>query len=190
MLTLSTMLLFSHAVMSNSVTPWTAAHQASLSFTISWSLLRLMAIESVMPSKHLILFYPLLLLPSIFPSSRVFSNELALCLRWPKYWSFSISISPSKECSRLISFRTHWFDLSDQGTLKSLPQYNISKASVLWSSACFMVLHDLKSGSWNEVSETKKERMQCALLYFLLWNYTQENTSWSVWKTKCFNGTV
>ena len=91
-------------------TPWTAAHQASLSFTISWSLLKLMSIELVMPSNHLILCCPLLLLPSIFPSIRVFSNELILSIRWPKYWSFSFSISPSNDYSGLISFRMDWFD--------------------------------------------------------------------------------
>ena len=102
-------------------TSWTAAHQASMSFTISWSLLKLMSIESVMPSNHLILCCPLLLLPSIFPSNRVFSHESALCIKWPKYWSFSFSISPSNEYSGLISFRIDWFDLlAVQGTLKSL----------------------------------------------------------------------
>ena len=102
-------------------TSWTAAHQASRSFTISWSLLKLMSIESVMPSNHLILCCPLLLLPSIFPSNRVFSHESALCIKWPKYWSFSFSISPSNEYSGLISFRIDWFDLlAVQGTLKSL----------------------------------------------------------------------
>ena len=100
-------------------TPWTAAHQTSLSFTISWSLLKLMSIESVMPSNHLILCCPLLLLPSVFPSIRVFSSESALPIRWPKYWSFSFSISSSKEYSWLISFRIDWFDLlAVQGTLK------------------------------------------------------------------------
>ena len=106
-------------------TPWTAAHQASLSFTISQSLLKLMSIESVMPSNHLILCRPLLLLPSIFPSIRVFSNESALSIRWPKYWSFSIS--PSNKYSGLISFRTDWFDLAVQGTLRSLLQNHIWK---------------------------------------------------------------
>ena len=102
-------------------TSWTAAHQASMSFTISWSLLKLMSIESVMPSNHLILCCPLLLLPSIFPSNRVFSHESALCIKWPKFWSFSFSISPSSEYSGLISFRIDWFDLlAVQGTLKSL----------------------------------------------------------------------
>ena len=116
-------------------TPWTAAHQASLSFTISWSLLKLMSIELVMPSNHLILGHPLLL-PSIFPSIRVFSNESVLCIRWPKYWSFSFSISPSNERSWLVSFRTDWFDcFAVQGTLKSLLQHHYSKASIIWHSA-------------------------------------------------------
>ena len=100
------------------VTPWTAAHQASLSITNSWSLLKLMSIQLVMPSSHLILCHPLLLLPSIFPSIRVFLNKSVLCIRWPKYWSFSFSISPSNEYSGLISFRIDWFDLlAVQGTL-------------------------------------------------------------------------
>ena len=104
------------------VTPWTAAHQASLSITISQNLLKLMSIESVMPSNHLILCRPLLLPPSIFPSIRVFSNELVLCIRWPKYWSFSFNISPSSEYSGLISFRMDWLDLlTVPGTLKSSP---------------------------------------------------------------------
>ena len=102
------------------VTPWTATSQTLLTFTISWSLLKLMSIESMMPSNHLILCHPTLLLPSIFPSIRVFSNESALCIRWPKYWSFSFSISSSKEYSELISFRIDWFDLlAVQGTLKT-----------------------------------------------------------------------
>ena len=120
--------------------PWTAAHQASLSFTISQSLLRFMSIESVMLSNHFILCHPLLLLPSIFPSMRVFSNELAVRIRWPKYWSFSFSINPSNEYSGFISFRIDWFDLlAVQGTLKGLLQYHNSKASILWHSALFMV---------------------------------------------------
>ena len=119
--------------------PMTAGHQASLSITISWSLLKLMSIESVMPSNHLILCCPLLLLPSIFCSIRVFSSELVLRIRWPKYWSFSFSISPSNEYSGLISFRMDWFDLlAVQGTLKSL-QHHSSKASILQCSAFFMV---------------------------------------------------
>ena len=121
-------------------TPWTAAHQASLSIGNSWSLLKLMSIESVMPSNHLILCHPLLLLPSIFPSIRVFSNKPVLCIRWPKDWSFNLSISPSNEYSGLISFRIDWFDLLEvQEILKSLLQHHSSKASVLWSSAFFIV---------------------------------------------------
>jgi len=108
-------------------TPWTAACQASLSITNSWSLLKLMSIELVMPSNHLILCHPLLLLPSIFTSIRVFSNELVLRIRWPKYWSFSFSISPSNECLGLISFRIDWLDLCVQGTFKSLLQHHSSK---------------------------------------------------------------
>ena len=105
-----------------------------------WEFLNLMSIELVMPPNHLIFYHPLLLLPSIFPSIRVFSNKAALCIRWPKYWSFSFSISPSSECSGLISFRIDWFNLlSVQGTLKSLLQHHSSKASVLWCSAFFMV---------------------------------------------------
>ena len=119
-------------------TPWTAACQASLSITNSWSLLKLKSIKSVMPSNHLILCRPLLFLPSIFPSIRVFSNESVLHIRWPKYWSFSFSISPSSEYSGLISFRMDWLDLlAVQGTLKSLLQHHISKASILWCSAFF-----------------------------------------------------
>ena len=108
------------------VTLWTATHQASLSFTISWSLLKLMSIESVMPSNHLILCHPLLFLPSVFPSIRVFSNQSALLIRWPKYWSFRFSISPSSEYSGLISFRIDWFDLlAVQGTLRVFSNNNI-----------------------------------------------------------------
>ena len=115
------------------------SRQASLSFTISWSLPRLMSIESMMPSSYLILCHPFLL-PSVFPSIRVFSNESALCIRWPMYWSFNFSISRSNESSGLISFRIDWFDLlAVQGTLKNLLQHRISKASVLWLSALFMV---------------------------------------------------
>ena len=121
-------------------TPWTAARQASLSFTIPWSLFKLMSIESVMLSNHLILCRPFLFLPSIFPSIRVFSNESALHIRWPKYWSFSLSISPSNEYSGLTSFRMGWLDLlAVQGTLKSLLQHHSSKASILPHSAFFMV---------------------------------------------------
>ena len=121
-----------------SADPWTAACHASLSFTVSWSLLRLMSIEMMMPSKPLILS-PFLLLPSISPSIRVFSSEVAIHIRWPKYWSFSFSISPSSEYSGLISFRIDWFDLlAVQGTLKSLLQHHSLKASVLQCSAFFI----------------------------------------------------
>ena len=132
-------LLFSFPV----VTLWNptaAAQQASLTFTISWSLLKLMSIELVMPSNHLILCRPLLFLPSVFPSIRVVSNELAVCIRWPKYRSFSFSVSPSNEYSGLISFRIDWFDLlALQVILKSLLQHHSSKASILECSAFFMV---------------------------------------------------
>ena len=121
-------------------TPWTAAHQASLFITDSWSLLKLLSTGSVMPSYHLILCRPLFLLPSIFPSTRIFSNVSALCIRWPKFWSFSFSISPSSEYSGLISFRLDWFDLfAVQGTLRSHIQPHILKASILWCSAFLMV---------------------------------------------------
>ena len=121
-------------------TPWTAAHQASMSITNSWSLLKLISTESVIPSNHLILCHPLLLQTSIFPSIRVFSSESVLRIRWPKHWSFSFIISPSNEYSGLISFRMDWLDLlAVQGTLKSLLQHHSSKASILWHSAFFMV---------------------------------------------------
>ena len=130
--------LLSHVWLS--VTPWTAARQASLSIANSRSLLRLMSIESVMPSNHLILCCPLLLPPSIFPSIRVFSNESVLHIRWPKYWSFSFNISLSHDYSGLISFRMDWLDLLGvQGTLKSLLQHHSSKSSILWCSAFFTV---------------------------------------------------
>ena len=120
--------------------PWTIAHQARLSSTLSQSLLKLMSIKSVKTSNHLRLCHPLLLLLSIFPSIRVFSSESVLCIRWPKYWSFSFSISPSNEYSVLISFRIDWFDpLAVQGTLKSLLQHHSSKVSILWHSAFFIV---------------------------------------------------
>ena len=119
------------------MTPWTAACQASLSITNSWRLLT--SIESVMPSNHFILCCPLLLLPSIIPSIRIFSNESVLHIRWPIYWNFSFSISPSNEYSELISFRTDWCDLAVQGTLKSLLQHHSSKASILLRSAFFIV---------------------------------------------------
>ena len=120
-------------------TPWTAARQASLTITNSWSLLKLMSIELVMPSSHLILCRPLLLLPSIFHRIRIFSNESVLHIRWPKYWSFSFSFSSSNEYSGLIYFRMKWLDLlATQGTLKSLLRHHSSKASILWHSAFFI----------------------------------------------------
>ena len=121
------------------MTPWTPIRQASLSITNSWSLLKLMSIESVMPSNHFILCHPLLLPPSIFPSISVISNESVLPISWPNYWSFSFSISPSSDYSGLISFRIDWFDLAVQGTLKSLLQHHSSKASILRHSAFFTV---------------------------------------------------
>ena len=126
--------------MSDTATPWTAACQASLSFTISQSLLQLMSIELMMTSNHLILCHPLLLLSSVVPSIRVFSNESVLPIRWWKYWSFSFNISHSNEYSRLILFRIDWFNLLEvQGTLKNLLQHHSSKASILQCSAFFMV---------------------------------------------------
>ena len=122
------------------MTPWTAACQALLFITNLWSLFKLMSIMLVMPSNHLILCHPLLHRPSIFPSIRVFSKESALHIRWPEYWSFSFSISPSNEYSGLISFMIEWFDLlAVQGTLQSLLQHHSSKASILWHSAFFIV---------------------------------------------------
>ena len=121
-------------------TPWTAAQQASLFVTNSWSLIKLVSMESMIPSNHVILCCPLLLLPSIFPSIRVFSNESALCIRWPNYWNISFSISSSSKYSGLISFRIDWFDLpAVQATLKSLLQHHSSKESILQCSAFFMV---------------------------------------------------
>ena len=128
---------FSYSVMLTLCTPWTAACQASVFIINSWSLLKLMSIESVIPSNHLILFHPLLLPPSIFPSIRVFSNDSVLCIRWPKCWSFSFNSSPSNEYSGLISFRMDW--LAVQGTLKSLLQHHTSKAEILLCSALFIV---------------------------------------------------
>ena len=134
--TLQSVQLFSHVRLF--ATPWTAACQASLSITNSQSFFKLMSIALVMPSNHLILCRPLLLPPSIFPSIRVFSNEWAVYIRWPKYWSFSFSVSPSNEYSGLISFRMDWLDLlAVQGTLKSLVQHHSSKASILWPSVFF-----------------------------------------------------
>ena len=135
------------------MTQWTAAHQASLSITNSQSLPKLMSIESVMPYNHLILCHSFLLLPSIFSSIRVFSNESALCIRWPKYWSFSFNISPSNEHLGLISFRMDWLDLlAVQGTLRRLLQHHSSKASILWHSAFFMVQLSFPHDYWNNHS--------------------------------------
>ena len=139
--------------MSDSAVPWTAACQASLSFTNSWSLLRLMSIESVMPSNHLILCHPLLVLPSIFPSISVFSNESVLCMSWPNYWSSSFSISPSNEYSGLISFRVNWLYLfAVKVSLKSLLQHHSSKASVLRQSAFFTVQLTSIQNHWEKHS--------------------------------------
>ena len=122
------------------MTPWTAAHQASLSIIYSWSLLKFTSIKSVVPSNHLILCHPLLLSPSIFPNIRIFSSESVLLIRWPKYWGFSFNISPSNEYSGLISLRMDWLDLlAVQGTLKSLLQHHSSKASIFLCSAFFIV---------------------------------------------------
>ena len=159
---------FSHSVVSGSLQwdckeshglAWTAACQASLSIANSWSLLKLMSIESVMPSSHLILCHPLLLLPSVFPSIRGFSNESALCIRWPKYWS--VSLSPSNEYWGLISSKIGWFDLlAVQGTLKRLLQYHSSKASILQHSAFFIVqlsiIRLFRYSSNERTFETKK----------------------------------
>ena len=134
------LLLLSHSMVSDSVTPWIKARQVSLSITNTWNLLKLTSIELVMPSNNLILCHPLLLLLSIFPSIKVFSSESALHIRWSKYWSFSFNISPTKEHPGLISFRMDWLDLLGvQGTLKSLLQHHSSKASILLCSAFFTV---------------------------------------------------
>ena len=147
------------------MTPWTAAPQASLSFTISQSLLKLLSVELMMPSNYLVLCHLLLLLPSIFVNIRVYSNELALRIRWPMYWSFSFSISPSNEYSRLISFRIDWFDLlAVQGTLKSI-QHHSSKASILWRSAFFMVqLWDLQAHKRRKPAQVSRGRRSTLLL--------------------------
>ena len=152
-------------------TPWTAACQASLSITNSWSLLKLMSIELVMPSNHLILCHPLLLLPSIFPSNRVFSNESVLCIRWPKCWSFSIS--PSNEHSGPISFRMNWLDLlAVQGTLKSLLKYHSSKASILQHSAFFMVQlsHPYMTTRKTIALTIRQSNVSCFLIRYLGWS--------------------
>ena len=155
-------------------TPWTAARQASLSYTISWSLLKLLSIESVMSSNHLILCRPLLLQPSVLPSIRVFSNELVLRIRGPKDWSFSFS--PSNEYSGLIFFRIDWFDLlAVQGTLKSCPQHYSLKASILWHSAFFMVqLSHPYVTTWKTKALTRQtfvsKVMSLLLICFLGWS--------------------
>ena len=155
-------------------TPWTTAHQAFLSITNSQSLLKLMSIESVMPSNHLILCHPLLLLPSIFPIIRVFSNELALCIRWLKYWGFSFYIRTSNEHPGLISFRMDWLGLlAVQGTFKSLLQHHHSKASVLWCSAFFIV--QIGNQSWLFI-----ERIDAEAETPILW--PPHAKSWLIWK--------
>ena len=161
--------------MFNSATPWTAASEALLSFTIFWSLLKFMSIESVMPSNHLILCCPFVLPLSIFPSIRVFSNESVFHIRWPKYWSFRFNISPSNEYSGLISFRMDWLDLlAVQGTLKSLLQHHCSKASILWCSAFFVVQLSLPYTTTGKTIALTRQTfvskvMLCLLLYFLGW---------------------
>ena len=151
-------------------TPWTAASQASLSFTVTWSLLKLVSIKLVMSTNHLILHYPLLLLPSIFPSTRIFSSKMALRIKWPKYWNFSFSISPSNEYSGLISFRIERFDLLVvQGTLKSLLQYCNSKASVFWHSAFFMVqLLHLYMSTGKTIALTIQIFVNKVMIWFLI----------------------
>ena len=150
--------------------PWTTACQASLSITNSWILLKLMSIESVMLSNHLILCHPLLLLPSVFPSSRVFSNELVLCIRWPKYWSFRFNISPSNEYSAWISSRMDWLDLlTVQGTLKRLLQHHNSKASILWCSAFFIVqLSHPYMTTGKTIAKVRLVKARLRLLYMML----------------------
>ena len=150
-------------------TPWTAARQASLSITNSQSRPKPMSIESVMPSNHLIFCRPLLLLPSIFPSIRVFSNESALCIRWPKYWSFSFSISPSKEHSELICFRMEWLDLlAVRRTLKSLPQHHSSKSSVLHLAFFIVQLSHHYMTTGKTIALTRWTFVDKVILCFLL----------------------
>ena len=155
-------------------TPWTTACQDSLSITNSRSLLKLVSIEWVMPSNNLILCRPLLLPPSIFPSIRVFSNESLICIRWPKYWSFNFSISPSNDYSGLISFRIDWFDLAIQGTLKGLLQNQSSKAPILQWSAFFMVQHFVRFISRYFILFDAIINMIVFLIYLSLsdWNFT------------------
>ena len=161
------------SVQSNSAIWWTAAHQASLSITNSLSLLNLMSIEPAMPSNHLIICRPLLLLPSIFPSITVFSNESDLCISWTKYWSFSFTISPYNEYSGLISFRMDWWDLlAVQGTLKSLLQHHSSEASILQHLAFFMVQlshSSMTTGKTTALTLLAKLCL-CCLLCCLVWS--------------------
>ena len=167
--------------MSDSVTTWTAAHQAFLSLINSWSLLKLMSIDLVMPSNHLILCHPLLLLPSVFPSSRVFSNESVLCIRWWKYWSFSFSISPSNEYSGLISFRIDWFDILEvQKIFKRLLQHHSSKASILilrssliWPTSSSVKFINEEFGLWKQQKE-----------WISQWDHTCVKTA--VWRVYIF----
>ena len=164
------------------VTPWTAARQASLSITNSWSLLKLMYMESVMPSNHLILCHPLLL-TSIFPRIRIFSSESIICIRWPKYWSFSIR--PSSEYSRLISFRIDWFDVfAVQGTLKSL-QHHSSKASVLLSSAFLVQLSHLYMTTGKTIALTRQ--IFVGKVMSLLFNILSRLVITFLPSTKCLN---
>ena len=159
------------------VTPWTAARQVSLSITNSRCLLKLMSVESVMQSKYLILCWPLLLLPSIFPSIRVFSNESVLCIRWPKYWSFSFIISPSNEYSGLISFRMDWLDLLVvEGTLKSLLQHHSSKASILWCSAFFIV-----SLCWEDSLEKEMATHSSIPAWRIPWSWDCKESDTTEW---------
>jgi len=152
------------------VTPWTTSCQASLSITNSQSLLKLISMESVVPSNHLIFCCPLLLLPSIFPSTRVFSNKSALCIRWSKYSSFSFNISPSNEYSGQISFRIDWLDLlAVQGTLKSLLQHNSSKASILQCSAFLMVHSNPYTTTGKTIALTRWTFVDKVILYFLIY---------------------
>ena len=153
------------------VTPWTAARHASLSITNSQSLLKPMSIESVISSNHLILCHSLLLLPSIFPGSRVFSNETVLCIRWPKYWSFSFSLSPSNEYSGLISFRIHWFYLlAVQGTFKSLLQHHSSNVSIFQHSVFFMVqLTHIHMNTGKAIALTRQTFFGKVCLCFLIY---------------------
>ena len=184
---------FSRSVMSDSATPWTAAHQASLSLTISRSLLKLISIESLMPSNHLILCHPLLLLPSIFPCIKVFSKESVLCIRWPKYWSFSFNISTSNEYSGLISFRMDWLDLlAVQGTLKSLLQYYSSKTSILRCSAFFIVqLSYSYMTTWKTTALTRQTFAGKVMsLLFMVSTVAQWSRICLQWKKHKFNSWI